>query len=280
MLKTAVAVAERNYDVLFDQIAEVVRSSKDLSVFWQDLISLYRDMLVVKTTKNAASYLDLTDHEREQMESVARLFKKETLLYHCTLLEDALLAMENSNAVKRIVAEMTLVRMCDEALDTSYEALLSRVARLEEQIVTGAVIRKSSEKKEPVAEKRETPAQTPSTPAAPAPKTAGASDKRILHPIRSWMEVVERITRSSPMEAGFVKNSRAYTTEDGAVIVRFDSDFSMQMMSKDDSRDRLRMAASSVLRREVGDRMLQMEVAGKTEAASVIDEIIDASEEI
>jgi hypothetical protein len=40
------------------------------------------------------------------------------------------------------------------------------------------------------------------------------------------------------------------------------------------------MAASSVLRREVGDRMLQMEVAGKTEAASVIDEIIDASEEI
>ena len=79
--------------------------------------------------------------------------------------------------------------------------------------------------------------------------------------------------------AQLVKNSRAYTTEDGAVIVRFDSDFSMQMMSRDDSRDRLRMAVSSVLRREVGDRMLQMEVAGKTEAASVIDEIIDASEE-
>ena len=279
MLKTVTAVAERNYDVLFDQIAEVVKSSKDLSVFWQDLISLYRDMLVVKTTKNAASYLDLTDHEREQMETAARLFKKETLLYHCTLLEDALLAMENSNAVKRIVAEMTLVRMCDEALDTSYEALLSRVAQLEEQIVTGAVIPKREPKQEAAPVQNEIPTEAPKIASASVPKAAPASDKRILHPIRSWMEVVERITRSSPMEAGFVKNSRAYTTENGAVIVRFDSDFSMQMMSRDDSRDRLRMAISTVLRREVGDRMLTMEVAGKAAEVSVIDEIIDASEE-
>jgi len=223
--------------------------------------------------------LDLTDHEREQMESVAKLFKKETLLYHCTLLEDALLAMENANAVKRIVAEMTLVRMCDEALDTSYEALLSRIAHLEEQIVTGAVIQKSVAKKEPTATRKEMPTEAPSSTTGDVPKTAAVSDKRILHPIRSWMEVVERITRISPMEAGFVKNSRAYTTEDGAVIVRFDSDFSMQMMSRDDSRDRLRMAVSTILRREVGDRMLKMEVAGRAAEASVIDEIIEASEE-
>ena len=65
MLKTVNAIATRDYDALFAQIAEVVRSSKDISVFWQDLISLYRDMLVLKTTANAAAYLDLTDSETE-----------------------------------------------------------------------------------------------------------------------------------------------------------------------------------------------------------------------
>ncbi|MBQ9805232.1 MAG: DNA polymerase III subunit gamma/tau [Clostridia bacterium] len=279
MLRTVKAVSERNYDVLFDQIAEVVKSSKDLSVFWQDLISLYRDMLVVKTTKNAAAYLDLTDHEREQLEAAAGLFRKETLLYHCTLLEDALFSMQKANAVKRIVAEMTLVRMCDEALDTSYEALVSRIAQLEEQILTGTVIKKS----EPVSEvKEKAPEPKPEikkTPVAVAIKADDSSPKRILNPIRNWMEIVERITRSDPMVASFVKGSRGYTTENGAVIVRFENDFSMQMMTHDDSRDRLRMAISAVLRREVGDKMLTMEVAGKAAEASVIDEIIDATEE-
>ena len=282
ILATVRAVAERNYDVLFDQIAEVVHSSKDISVFWQDLISLYRDILVIKTTKNAASYLDLTDHESAQLIAAADLFRKETLLYHCKLLEDAFFAMQKANAVKRIVAEMTLVRMCDEALDTSAEALISRIAQLEEQVATGRFV---SQKVEPTTKAAE-PKPTPTPKSAPqsaeahptvaaVPPTPTAENKRVLRPLRNWMEVVERISRSAPMDASFVKSSKAYTMEDGTVIVRFDNAFSMQMMDRDDSRDRLRAALSTVLRREVGDRQLTMEIAGKSEASSVIDEILD-----
>ena len=49
----------------------------------------------------------------------------------------------------------------------------------------------------------------------------------------------------------------------------FDNDFSKMMMEKNDSRDRLRAALSAVLRREVGDRMLIMEV-GIGEAQDVV----------
>jgi len=286
MLRTVRAVADRDYDTLFAQIDEVVRSSKDLSVFWQDLISLYRDLLILKTTKNANAYLDLTDHEREQLLSVSELFRKETLMYHCKLLEDALFAMQKANAVKRIVAEMTLVRMCDEALDTSAEAMLSRIAQLEEQLLTGAVIRKTEnapkEQKHvehPKNEKANPEEPKPAPTAKPADAQGTSESKRVLRPIRNWMEVVERMTRTDPMNAGFVKGSRAFTTEDGKVIVRFENAFSLQMMSQDDPHDRLRMAISAVLRREVGDRMLEMEVAGKREESSVMDEIIDACEE-
>ena len=283
MLSTVTAVADRNYDVLFDQIAEVVRSSKDISVFWQDLISVYRDILVIKTTQNASAYLDLTDHETEHLLTAANRFRKETLLYHCKLLEDALFAMQKANAVKRIVAEMTLVRMCDEALDTSNEALISRIAQLEEQVATGRLISKS-ESPTPVADSkpaqpaRSTATQTVNA-ASPSLPQESASDKRVLRPMRNWMEVVERISRSAPMDASFVKASKAYTLEDGGVVVRFDNEFTMQMMERGESRDRLRAALSTVLRREVTDRQLIMEVAGKSETPSVIDEILDASEE-
>ena len=292
MLKTVLAVADKNYDLLFSQIDEVVRSSKDIAVFWQDLIAVYRDMLVVKTTQNAASYLDLTDYESKQLYDVANRFRKETLLYHCRLLEDAFFAMQKANAVKRIVAEMALVRMCDEALDSSSEALLSRIAQLEEKMITGSFVapRRTETQEAPAKAAEEKPVEIPTKkietpmPVAPSfapsvPKTVESGEKRILKPMRNWMEAVEKISRSDPMSAGFVKNAKAFTMENGSVVVRFPDPFSFSMMEKDDARDRLRMALSTVLRREVGDRMLIMEIAGEKKNSSVIDKILEASDE-
>jgi DNA polymerase III gamma/tau subunit len=241
-------------------------------------------MLVVKTTKNAAAYLDLTDHETEQMHAVAALFSKETLIYHCKLLENALLEMQRANAVKRILAEMTLVRMCDEALDSSAEALLSRIARLEEQVMMGVPAAVKSVSEPSAVEKpteRETVKIAPKAPVTSkpsAPATPVGEAKRVLRPIRNWMEVAERISRSRPMEAGFVKMAKAYTTEDGAVIVRVDNVFGLQVLEKDEARDCLRMAISAVLRREVGDRQLAIEAVPKEAERSLIDEIIEDNE--
>ena len=290
MIDTVRAVAESNYDALFEQIASVVRSSKDITVFWQDLISVWRDMLILKTTQNAAAYLDLTDHEAAEMKRIAALFRKETLIRHCKLLEDALFAMQKANAIKRVIAEMTLVRMCDAALDTSPEAMLSRIAQIEERLEGGVVPtapakQEKAEKSTPVeqktaeAPKKADPKPAPAAEKKEAPKPAPATaTTRTLRTVRSWMEVVERIGRSDPRTASFVKSSRAYETEDGKIIVRCDNPFAMQMIEQGEARDRLRTAVSAILKREVGDRDLIFEVAQKRANASVIDEIIDAAE--
>ena len=288
MLETVKAVAERNYDVLFEQIARVITSSKDIAVFWQDLISIWRDMLIIKTTKNASSYLDLTDHEAEQLRAVAGSFNKETLIYQSKLLGDAFFAMQQANAVKRIIAEMTLVRLCDAALDTSSEAMLSRIAQLEEQALAGTIVRREAPKgaSGEIAIAPKISAETATAKSGPTPEAskkrleaAVETSKRVLRPIRSWMEVVERINRSNPMLAGFLKTSRGFETEAGGVIVRFDNLFSMQMAEQGDHKDHLRAAVSAVLRREIGDRDLTFEIAGKSEDRSVIDEIIEAADD-
>ena len=286
MLKTVNAITARDYDTLFSQIDEVVRSSKDISIFWQDLISLYRDMLVIKTTASASSYLDLTDHETAQISDAVKSFTKEKLLYHCRLLEDSFFSMQKANAVKRMIAELTLIRMCDEALDNSTEAILSRVAQLEEQIASGnirvAPVSAPSVNQTDKPPVEVTPKQSAniSNPSAKTTTTTAStsekSDKRILRPIRSWMEVAERVGRSAPMTASFIKNSRAFTTEEGRVIVRFENDFALHMLEQGSSKDHLRSAVSAVLRREVQDRDLIFEVVGKREEGSPIDEILEA----
>lgn len=278
MLKTVNAVLERDYDTLLEQIASVVRSSKDIEVFWRDLLSLWHDMMVIKTTRNAVAYLDLTDHEAEQMRALTAKFSKEGILYHCKLIEDALFAMQRPNAVKRVVAEVALIRMCDAALDSSTESILARIAQLEEQILVGHVLKEP--KREAVAEPaKEQPTEPPKASAVPAPPSP-SGEKRILRPMRNWMEVVERFARSAPMQAGFVKPCRAYTTEDDRVIIRFETAIALDMMEKGDARDKLRAAVSAVLRREVGDRSLVFEITGKESERNVIDEIIESAEEV
>ena len=138
MLGVVRAIAQKDYDAIFTAVDEVVRSSRDILVFWQDLISVYRDILIMKSSGSASAYLDLTDSETEVLSSIAAMFTIETLSYHCGMLQEAFLAMNRANAVRRITAELTLVKMCDERLNSSSEAMLSRISAMEASIATGS----------------------------------------------------------------------------------------------------------------------------------------------
>ena len=285
LLDTVRAIAEKNYDALYARVAEIVQSSMDICVFWQDLISVYRDMLMVKTTPRYAEYLDLTDAECRALTEVGARFSKETILFHRQLLDQAYLAMQGTNALGRVTAELTLTRMCDETLSTTNEALLSRIAKLEEMVLSG---RAAACVSEPPAEMVSTPApavmpvkaQPPKQPtAAPKPMGESAEGKRVLRPLRAWTEVVERVTVQNPMAASFLAGARAFTEGESRVIVRFDNDFSLMMIDKGDTKDTLRGALSVCLQREVREKDLVCEVVPKEKQAEALDEIIEALEE-
>ncbi len=316
MLRVATAVAERNYEALFEIVDETVRSSRDLAVFWQDLITLYRDMLVLKTTKNAVKYLDLTDSEQTAMTAVAARFTRETLLWHIGLLEDALFSMQKSHSVKRTVCEITLIRLCDPLLDTSTESILSRLSKLEEAALTGAPVARPAPEAVPiapaipVADPNEFPPEpyfgdeplyevqtpiapvvphtTPIAPAKPAPapvkQPAPAStepNRRVLRPLRAWSEVIARVAERNPMVAPFFKQAKAYTAEDGQVVIKFSNEFALGMTHKDDTAETLRAALAVALGRPISPDGVVTEVENDQKASSdsMLDLILEAAEE-
>ena len=279
-----------------------MQSAKDLAVFWQDLIALYRDMLVLKTTKSYMTYLDLTDEEGRQLQELAARFSKETLLFHQRLLDAALITMQSANALKQVTAEMTLMRMCDETLSTSNEALLSRIARLEEMMMSGGwhaastpAATSSGEQPTPSAPPRQQAAPieapTASTAAVPIPEakatsqkqvaaTAGQeSGKRVLRPLRVWPEVIERMSDRSPMYGSFLRQIHAYETEEGTVLLRFDNEFAKTMLDQNDTKDLMRGALSVCLRREVRESDMVCQVMPPEAGGCAIDEIIEALDE-
>ena len=296
MMQTVKAIATRDYDKLFAQIDAIVQSSKDIAIFWQDLITLYREMLVLRTAKDAASYLDLTDSELAAMSELAKQFSAQTLLYHSTLLEQAYLSMQRANAIKRIVAETTLVRMCDPELETSPEALLARIAALEDKIAFGqftvaapvstpAEGRASAEPKHdrPKADADRVAVSAP----APAPKKAQASkpqpaaegEKRVLRPLRVWAEVLEKLNKANPLPAAFYFSAKAYTDQSGCVVLKFGSDFDIQMAKSYNAVPTLCSILSSLLGTSIPENRVLFECDGKATESSVIDEILESAQE-
>ena len=179
--RTVRALAARDAATLFDIVFETDSSAKDITVFWSELVSYYRDMLVIKTGADAVKYLDLTEAEAESLGHDAALFTRETLMYHSRLLDEAYLAMQRAGAIRRSVAEMTLLRMADERLDTRPEALLSRIAALESALAGGtAVTLPSFDESRPVAEPQTVLGNTPTTPPeiVKYPDPAAAAEKK------------------------------------------------------------------------------------------------------
>ena len=270
------AIAASDFDTVFGAVDEVVRSSKDIAVFWQDLIAFYRDMLVIKTTKAAKNYLDLTDDEHEHLIGVASLFTKETLLYHCRILDDTLYSMQRSGFAKRTVAEMALVKMCDMSLETSADTLAARISKLENAVAAGnispvasAVAETKSEIKKASPKREEAKVVEPKT-EAPTPKTTQSGGE--LKVLRGWGEICDRAAADNGAALGFLRMSKAFT--DGSKIyIRFPNDFARSMVDNPPMRESLRASICLGTKRSISAADLVFGIfEGNEDTISDLDE--------
>ena len=283
-MKMALNVANKNYDAIFEEIADTVRSSKDLLIFFRDLISLWRDLMVFKTLPDPKKYLDLTDRELRTLGDISRLYTKETLIWQTGILERAIVDMQSVGASKRTVAELSLLKMCDEQLDDSNEALLSRISKLETAMIQGQfkaqpIAHKTApeqdEKKEESKPEPEKKAEVePVKPAAPE-KQENATKARSL---RCFPEVVERVSTISPLASSFLRTAKPYIMGD-VLKITVGNDFAKGQLEAPEILDTVAAAVASLTGKnysvsvEVGTLDVQVE-------DDINDEILDNAEEM
>ena len=282
--KTVRAIASGNFDTIFGAVDAVVSSSKDISVFWQDLISFYRDMLVIKTTDKADKYLDLTEIESENLAAVSALFTKETLLWHCRVLDDTFYALQRAGASKRSIAEMALVKMCNSNLDTSADAILSRLSKLEAAVAEGRMGMVSAPAPTPktietIKPKEETPKTSgaaaentpqPASKTAEAPQIASDSSLKIM---RGWNEVIEKAMAGDGAMLALLKQGKAFT-DGNKVYIRFANKMIMSMVDNDNIKNKIRAAICVVRGIEIAPTDLVFGVfEGNEDTVTDLDEL-------
>ncbi|MHC1694927.1 MAG: DNA polymerase III subunit gamma/tau [Eubacteriales bacterium] len=228
------------------ELSDRINSIKEPSAFADELLSVLRDMLVIKNTADPSRYVDAADSEMAELRDTASRFDTDTLILHCDILEDTLKNMSRLTADKRVLLELAIIRMCRPAQEKGSRALQVRLSALENRIseLSSGVVVSSPKKEEdepapplrtdksdkPAAEREVKAEQKPDS---PQPEKAFAG----------YGELIEGLTGKNSMIAGFLRRSKCVLCGDTLYIRTADS-FTADMLNKPDTK--------SIIEQQVG----------------------------
>ena len=281
------SIFNSDYSGVYSIVDDVCMKSGDLSVFWQELIDAYRDVMVVKNTSDAKSYLDLTESEYSTLSRIASGIPMTTLSYHVSLLESALGDMQRAFNSKRSIAEITLTRMCDPNSTATIESLLLRVESLEREldlIKLGATpVAKAQpaapEPKAPVTEAvmvpcaQEIESSGPSAPSSEPQKAASVDLKPELY--SRWGAVLERIGQVRRSLSAAISTASVYRTGECSFSLKLGDFFAKKIASSDTDVAIIKGVIAEIEGKNAAD--IRLEINGVAAASSsLFSEIIEA----
>lgn len=179
------AAASQNSAKALELIDQLYRGSKDMARLCEELSVYFRNMMLIKTMKDARAFIPVSEEEFQSLTKQALSLSLTAILHGLDTIQDALEKIyRGANA--RITFEMTMIQLCTPQLDTSAEALLRRIDALERKAIAPTAASSVSAENDGVA------AQQVTAPAASSDVTA----QQVTVPAVSNDVAVQQVTTS------------------------------------------------------------------------------------
>ncbi len=190
---------------------ELNNSSVDMLRLLSELISHFRDLMIIKTVKGDKKPIVCSKRRLAQLTKQAELFDIKEILYAINILQQSAVLMQNSNG--RSQMEMAIIKLCNPALSVDLESLERRISALEKGVVktnTSAFVPESkpSRKADTQAEKLTSPIIMPTL----------SSQNDTVTEVENWLDIIYLIKQRQPLMGGVLANSRAYIKGDYLLI--------------------------------------------------------------
>lgn len=245
LFEMADKIAEKDVSAVLGAVDKLYEGSADVSRICDELISHFRNIMIVSCTKDASAILKVMPGEMLRIEKQAKEFSSAEIFHIVSVLQDTLVKMSKS-ASKRLEFELALVKLCSPALSQSTEALLARIEKLEKEVVmlkargvSPAVQNLPAKEAVQIKEPEPVYEEAPKTEVPEKEKTSGGE-------FSGWDEVVELIRDRNKMLYPFLQGSKAYLVG-GRVLIDSPNEFFTEYMQKNgDSREVIKNAITEV----------------------------------
>lgn len=253
------SIIDKNVKQALEITQQLYNESKDMGRLCQELLEHFRNLMLIKTMKSPESLIMLSAQEREQAKQQAQEFSLEGIVYVMDVLQKSYDRMFKGGS-KRAEMELALIKLTSVQLDTSTEALMARIARLERMVKNGVTVSPEHKAQSATADVKEAavPAvpeigreqpTVQTTPQAQAVASQAKTDYDTIVknavPMEDWQEVLETLRKYSITIATSFKNTRAYISGD-YMLIDSQNELAFKLLKQQSQRERMREAVKEV----------------------------------
>ncbi len=132
------AIASCDAGAALSVFDSVIESGKEPEVFIDRLTHFLRDLLIVSVSKNPEEIINTSKEQLARMKNICTSLSREKLILSLKLLNEAV-ADAKTSGHGRTVYELALVKMAEPSYDSSFDALLARMADMEKRLAQGVI---------------------------------------------------------------------------------------------------------------------------------------------
>ncbi|MBE6072480.1 MAG: DNA polymerase III subunit gamma/tau [Clostridium butyricum] len=258
------SILDRNIEKAILIVDKMVYAGKDIQLFIKDFINHFRNLLMVKVTKNPEEVLDMSIENITLIKEQGRKIRVEEIMRIIRILQDA----ENNSKMSkqsRLYLELSIIKMCKIEYDTSSEVILTRINKLEENIKNGKIQILENNSGGGNSSETEKISKTPKSKNA-INKPIEKKQENVVEEIntnssltiddvgRVWTEILEKFkNRRAMIVYASIVTAKPYSLKDGIVTLEYDATyaFNKARLEKEDYRKIVNEVFSEALHEKV-----------------------------
>ena len=257
------AIQQSNPALAMELIDQLHNSSKDMARLCEELSAHFRNLMLIKTMKDAHGMIVVSDAEYEKLTKQALSVPLSAILHGMDTMQSALEKMYRGGD-RRIEFEMAMIRLCSPELDTTPEALIRRVEALERGTIKpsqqpvktrapGSVSTAEMPQSRAVKEESDTDAAvqddlTPKpvrNPAMAVPQSEVQSLQSDAERLTEWPEILQILKGYSHVIASAFNGSTAFISG-SYVLIDAPNEIAFKLLREPAQRDNMRRAIQQV----------------------------------
>lgn len=177
-----------------DLLEQLIMQGRELNQFISEFTWYLRNLLLAKTSDHLEDVIDMSSENLNHLKEEAQMLETEQIMRFIRIFSELSDQIKYASQ-KRILFEMTLIKVCKPEMEQDHDSLVDRIRALEEKLEKGIV----------VSAKQEVPAGLgDSIPKAERPKLPDPLPRDIEWVAKNWQGLKAEL--EMPMKA-FLKNS-------------------------------------------------------------------------
>lgn len=117
-------------------VEELVMQGRELTQLAADFTWYLRNLLLVKTSDNMEEVLDVSTENLAQLKEEAQMIESGVLLRYIRIFSELTNQLKYATQ-KRVLLEVTLIKLCKPQMESTKDSLLDRIRALEKQVEEG-----------------------------------------------------------------------------------------------------------------------------------------------